>query len=167
MQKTGIITKMSIRTSKNSKGQILSNLSPVRSLLESMLAATMAWVARKKDKKTGNRIGKVTKTDSIIKYEKDTFSLYGICSDCRTISINDIRGEAVFLRILPSGRLDTANIFVFCLGSGKYILTDWLSVWQVSNKLIHDKGTVIYKDAWRMDRNKFVTLLQKIVSGKI
>ena len=157
---------MSIRTSKNSKAQTLSSLSPVRTLLESMLAATMDWVGRKIDKKTGNRIGKITQTDSIVKWGKDTFSLYGITSDGRTISINDIRGEAVFLRILPNGKIDTADIFVFCLGSGHYILTDWMTVWHVLDKLIHDHGTVIYKDAWRMDRIKFTDLLKNGIASK-
>lgn len=158
---------MSIRTSKNSKAKALSGRSPIRTLLESMLAATMAWVARKKDKKTGNRIGKVTQTNSIVKWSKDTFSLYGTCKDTRTISINDIRGEAVFLRILPNGKLDTADIFVFCLGAGKYILTDWLTIWKVISKLTKDHGTVVYKDSWRLNKYKFVALLKKAATGKI
>ena len=157
---------MSIRTSKNSKGNTLSVRSPVRTLLESMLAAAMTWVARKKDKKTGNRIGKVTQVEDIVKYGKDTFSLYGRCGE-KTISINDIRGKAVYLRVLPSGRMDTADHFLFCLGSGKYLLTDWLTVWHVMEQLYRDRGTVIYKDAWRLDRVKFISLLQIAVSGKI
>ena len=63
---------MSIRTSKNSKGQILSQRSPVRTLLNSEFQTAIKWLARKKDK-NGNRIGKITETESVVKYEKDTF----------------------------------------------------------------------------------------------
>ena len=148
---------MSIRTSKNCKQQILSDRSPVRSLLESMLAAAMAWVARKKDKQTGKRIGRVTQVEDIIKYGKDSFSLHGRCGE-KTISINDIRGEAVFLRVLPSGKMDTADYFLFCLGGGNYILTDWGTVWRVLDKL-KGKGVVIYADCWRLNKNSFLALL--------
>ncbi len=157
---------MSIRTSKNNKGRTLSGRSPVRTLLESMLAAAMAWVARKKDKNTGNRIGKVTQVEDIVKYGKDTFSLYGRCGR-KSISINDIRGKAVYLRVLPSGRLETADYFLFCIGAGRYILTDWMTVWRTLSQMYHHKGTVIYKDCWRLDRVRFVTLLQRETSDKI
>lgn len=72
----------------------------------------------------------------------------------------------MFLRILPNGKLDTADIFVFCLGAGKYILTDWLTIWKVISKLTKDHGTVVYKDSWRLNKYKFVALLKKVISGK-
>ena len=157
---------MSIRTSKNSKQTVLSQRSPVRTLLNSEFQAAMAWIARKKDRKTGNRIGKVSQIDDIIKYGKDTFSLYGRCGD-KTISLNDVRGEAVFLRALPNGKIDIADIFVFCLGAAEYIYCDWLTVWCVMNQLMHDHGTVIYSDAWRFNRDHFVLLLQNKISGRM
>ena len=131
---------MSIRTSKNSKGYILSDRSPVRTLLTSEFLSAMAWMARRKDKKTGSRIGKVTQVDKIIKYEKDTFSLYGHTHHGHTVHINDVRGEAVFLRRLPDGKLDMADIFLFCLGGGQYILTEWETVCATINRLAHDHG---------------------------
>jgi len=152
---------MSIRTSKNIKGQILSHRSPVKTLLSSEFQAAIVWISRKKDKTTGKRIGKITRIEDIVKYEKDTFSLYGFFDDGRSASVNDIRGEAVFLRLLPTGKMDTANVFVFCLGGGNYILTDWPTVWKVLDKLTHDHGTVIYRDAWRLNRDRFVDLLKK------
>ena len=161
---------MSIRTSRNSKGLILSDRSPVRTLLTSEFLSAIAWLERRKDKKTGNRIGRIDQIDDskIIKWGKDSFSFY-----CRTVSgysvsINDIRGdEAVCLLRLPDGKIFTADIFVFCLGAGKYILTDWMTVWRIMDQLTHDHGTVIYLDAWRMDRMRFVELLQKAISDKI
>ena len=156
---------MSIRTSHNSKGQILSSRSPIRTLLESVLADAMDWVSRKKDK-TGRKVGKVSRVEDIVKWEKDTFSLYGSCSG-KTINVNDIRGKAVFLRRLPEGRIDIADYYVFCISVGRYVLTDWMTVWQVLDKLTHDHGTVIYRDAWRMDKNRFVELLQKVISDKM
>lgn len=156
---------MSIRTSKNYKGNILSLRSPVRTLLHSEFQSALKWLARKKDK-NGNRIGMMETAESVVKYEKDTFSLYGHCGN-KTISLNDVRGKAVFLRVLPSGRMDTADHFLFCLGAGKYILTDWLTVWRVMQQLYHDRGTVIYRDAWRLNRIKFISLLQIAISGKI
>lgn len=158
---------MSIRTSKNYKGQILSRRSPVRTLLNSEFQAAMVWIARKKDKKTGKCFGKISRIEDVFKYGKDTFSLYGYFADGRSASVNDIRGEAVFLRLLPTGKMDMADVFVFCLGGGKYILADWLTVWTVLDKLKHDHGTVIYSDAWRLNREKFVSLLMKAVSGKM
>ncbi len=155
---------MSIRTSNNSKQQVLSVRSPVRTLLESMLEAAMDWIARKIDKRTGNRIGKVTQVEDIVKWDKDTFSLYGRCGD-KTLSINDIRGKSVFLLRQPDGRLFMADYFLFCLGAGKYILTDWMTVWHVMDKLT--RGTTIFSDAWRMNRRDFVALLQKEISDKI
>lgn len=150
---------MSIRTSKNSKGVILSDRSPVRTLLTSEFLSAMAWMARRKDKKTGSRIGKVTQVDKIIKYEKDTFSLYGHTHHGHTVHINDVRGEAVFLPRLPDGRIHIADHFLFCLGGGKYLLTDWNCVWMAISKLTKDHGTVIYQDCWRLNRDKFLTLL--------
>ena len=158
---------MSIRTSKNSKGQSLSDRSPVKTLLSSEFQAAMAWIGRKKDKTTGKRYGKISRIEDIVKYGKDTFSLYGFFDDGRSASVNDIRGEAVFLRLLPNGKMHTADVFLFCLGAGDYILTDWLTVWKVLDQLTHDHGTVIYRDAWRFNRDKFVTLLMKAASGKI
>ena len=157
---------MSIRTSKNSKQTVLSQRSPVRTLLSSEFQAAMTWVARKKDKNTGNRIGRVTQVEDIVKYGKDTFSLYGSCGE-KSISVNDIRGKSVYLRVLPSGRLDTADFFLFCIGAARYILTDRVTVWRVMNQLTHDHGTVIYRDAWRFNRDRFILLLQKEISGKI
>ena len=151
---------MSIRTSKNSKQQILSDRSPVRSLLESMLAAAMNWVARKKDKQTGKRIGNVTQVEDIIKYGKDSFSLHGRCGE-KTISLIDIRGKFIFLRLLPSGQMDTADLFLFCLGRGKYILTDWGTVWRVLGKL-NGRSIVIYADCWQLNKKSFLTLLEEM-----
>ena len=158
---------MSIRTSKNIKGQILSHRSPVKTLLSSEFQAAIVWISRKKDKTTGKRIGKITRIEDIVKYEKDTFSLYGFFDDGRSASVNDIRGEAVFLRLLPTGKMDTADVFLFCLGNGEYVITNWPTVFEVLNQLTHDHGTVIYRDAWRFNRDKFVTLLMKAASGKI
>ena len=158
---------MSIRTSKNSKGYILSDRSPVRTLLTSEFLSAMAWMARRKDKKTGSRIGKVTQVDKIIKYEKDTFSLYGHTHHGHTVHINDVRGEAVFLRRLSDGKLDMADIFLFCLGGGQYILTEWETVCATINRLAHDHGSVIYQDCWRVDKEKFIILLKTTASDKI
>ncbi len=167
MQRTGIITKMSIRTSKNSKGQILSDRSPVRTLLSSEFQSAIKWLARRKDKKTGSRIGKVTQVDKIVKYEKDTFSLYGHTQSGQTVNINDIRGDAVFLRRFPDGKMDMADIFMFCLGAGEYILTDWVTVCTTINLLVHDHGSVIYEDCYRVDKDKFISLLMAAASDKI
>jgi len=157
---------MSIRTSKNSKQTILSQRSPVRTLLHSEFQSAVKWIARRKDK-DGNRIGKITEAESVVKYEKDTFSLYAKSVSGKSVSINDVRGEAVFLRILPNGKVDTADVFVFCLGGGQFILCDWLTVWHTMSQLNHDHGTVKYVDAWRMNKVKFVSLLTDAVSGKI
>ena len=157
---------MSIRTSKNCKGYILSDRSPVRTLLTSEFLSAMAWMARRKDKKTGSRIGKVTQVDKIIKYEKDTFSLYGHTHHGHTVHINDVRGEAVFLPRLPDGKMDIANSYLFCLGGGQYLLTDWNCVWKAMSQLYKDHGTVIYTDCWRMNRNKFVEALKKEIASK-
>ena len=152
---------MSIRTSKNSKQTVLSQRSPVRTLLNSEFQAAMAWIARKKDKKTGKRIGKVSQIDDIIKYGKDTFSLYGRCGD-KTVSLNDIRGESVYLRVLPNGKIDTADIFVFCLGAGKYLFCDWMKVWCALDYL-KGKGTTIYQDCWRLNKKNFIGFLETII----
>ena len=156
---------MAIRTTKNSKGQILSQRSPVRSLLNSEFQTAIKWMARKKDK-NGKPIGKITEADSIVKYEKDTFSLYAKSVSGKSVSINDVRGESIFLRVIE-GRVEIADCFLFCLGCGKYILTDWIKVWNVIAKLYRDRGTVKYSDSWRMDKEKFITLLKIAVSDKI
>ncbi len=160
-----LIMAASIRTSKNYKGNILSFRSPVRTLLHSEFQSAVKWLARRKDK-DGKRIGKMEIAESVVKYEKDTFSLYGRCGD-KSISINDVRGKAVFLRVLPSGKMDTADHFLFCLGAGKYILTNWLTVWRVMEQLYRDRGTVIYKDCWRFCKHKFVSLLKIEASAKM
>ena len=157
---------MSIRTSKNSKQTVLSQRSPVRTLLQSEFQSAIKWLSRRKDK-DGNRIGKIEEAEAVVKYEKDTFSLYAKSVSGKSISINDVRGDAVFLRLLPNGKMDTADVFVFCLGGGQFILCDWLTVWKVMNKLTHDHVTVIYRDTWRFNRKKFVSLLRKAASGKI
>ena len=158
---------MGIRTTSNRKGNVLSDRSPVRTLLTSEFLSAMAWLARRKDKKTGSRIGKVTQVDKIVKYEKDTFSLYGHTHHGHTVHINDVRGDAVFLRRLPDGKLDMAKHFLFCLGGGNYLLTGWDTVCAAINRLAHDHGSVIYQDCWRVDKEKFVSLLKEAVSGKI
>lgn len=158
---------MSIRTSKNSKQTILSQRSPVSTLLNSEFRSAIKWLARRKDKKTNNPIGTVTQVDEIIKYEKDTFSLYGHTRHGQTVNINDVRGDAVFLRRLPDGKIDIADHYLFCLGGGQNIYSDWISVWKAMSQLNHDKGTVIYKDAWRMDKEKFFLLLKTVSSDKI
>ena len=157
---------MSIRTSKNSKQTVLSQRSPVRTLLQSEFQSVIKWVSRRKDK-DGNRIGKIREAEAVVKYEKDTFSLYAKSVSGKSVSINDVRGKAVFLRLLFNGKMQMADVFLFILGNGDYILCDWLTVWKVLNKLTHDHGTVIYRDAWRFNREKFVSLLQKAASGKI
>ncbi len=170
MQRIGIITKMSIRTSKNGKGQILSNRSPVRTLLSSEFQSAIKWLARRRDKTTNTPIGNVTQIGEIVKYEKDTFSLYGHTRHGQTVNINDVRGDAVFLRRLPDGKIDTSDHFLFCLGAGIFILTDWFCVWTTISKLTKDHGTVIYRDAWRCNKEKFLALLKKAISertGKI
>lgn len=151
---------MAIRTTKNSKGKILSQRSPVRTLLNSEFQTAIKWMARKKDK-NGKPIGKITEADSIVKYEKDTFSLYAKSVNNKSVSINDVRGEGIFLRVIE-GRVEIADCFLFCLGCGKYILTDWTKVWDVIAKLYRDRGTVKYTDSWRMDKEKFITLLKAI-----
>ena len=156
---------MAIRTTKNSKGQILSQRSPVRSLLNSEFQSAIKWLARRKDK-NGDRIGKITETESVVKYEKDTFSLYAKSVNNKSVSINDVRGESIFLRVIE-GKVEIADCFLFCLGCGKYILTDWIKVWNVIAKLYRDRGTVKYSNAWRMDKEKFITLLKIAVSDKI
>ena len=156
---------MAIRTTKNSKGKILSQRSPVRTLLNSEFQSAIKWMARRKDK-NGKPIGKITETDSIVKYEKDTFSLYAKSVSGKSVSINDVRGEAIFLRLIE-GKVEIADCFLFCLGCGKYILPDWLKVWNVIAKLYRDRGTVKYSNAWRMDKEKFITLLKIAVSDKI
>ena len=158
---------MGIRTTRSSKGEILSDRSPVRTLLSSEFQSAIKWLARRKDKKTGSRIGKVTRIDKIVKYEKDTFSLYGHTQSGQTVNINDIRGDAVFLRRFPDGKMDMADIFMFCLGAGENILCDWLTVWKAMDQLNHDHGTVVYMDAWRLNKEKFISLLKKAVSAKI
>lgn len=157
---------MSIRTSKNSKQTVLSQRSPVRTLLNSEFQSAVNWLARKKDK-DGNRIGKIKEAESLVKYEKDTFSLYGKSASGKSVSINDVRGEAVFLRILPDGKTDITDIFLFCLGGGKYLMADWPTVWRVMSKLNKDHGTVKYVDAWRLNKIKFIALLRLAVSGTI
>lgn len=97
---------MAIRTTKNSKGQILSQRSPVRSLLNSEFQCAIKWMARKKDK-NGKPIGKITEADSIVKYEKDTFSLYAKSVSGKSVSINDVRGSAVFLRVIEGESRDS------------------------------------------------------------
>ncbi len=158
---------MGIRTSKNSKGNILSDRSPVKSLLTSEFISAMAWLARRKYKKTNTRIGKVTEIESIVKYGKDTFSLYGYTRHGLTVNIHDIRGDAVFLRLLPNGKMDTADIFLFCLGGGKYVHVDWMTVWRTISQLYKDHGTVIYKDCWRLNKKKFLTLLKMAASDRM
>ncbi len=157
---------MSIRTARTSKQHVLSERSPVRTLLNSEFQSAIKWISRKSDS-SGNRIGKITMADSVVKYEKDTFSLYAKSVVGKSVSINDVRGEAVFLRKLPDGRIDTADVFLFCLGSGCYILTDWNTVYRVISQLYHDHGTVIYQDCWRFNRDKFVLLLKKVSSVKM
>ena len=157
---------MAIRTSKNSKGHILSHRSPVRTLLNSEFQTAIKWLARRKDK-NGNRIGKITETESVVKYEKDTFSLYGHTSHGQTVNINDIRGDAVFLRRLLDGKMDTSDHFLFCLGGGQYLLTDWHCVWLTISKLTKDHGTVIYTDCWRLNKEKFLALLKIAASDKM
>ena len=156
---------MAIRTTKNSKGKILSQRSPVRTLLNSEFQTAIKWMARRKDK-NGKPICKITEADSIVKYEKDTFSLYAKSVNNKSVSINDVRGSAVFLRVIE-GKIEIVDCFLFCLGCGKYILTDWIKVWNVIAKLYRDRGTVKYSDAWRMDKEKFITLLKIAVSNKI
>lgn len=156
---------MSIRTSKNSKQTVLSLRSPVRTLLNSEFQSVFKWLARKKDK-DGNRIGKITEAEAVVKYDKDTFSLYAKSATGKYVSINDVRGEAVFLKRLEDGRIDIADFYIFCLGGGQYIFCDWMSVWKALSQLNHDKGTVIYEDAWRMNRKKFVELLKKGIASK-
>ena len=157
---------MSIRTSKNSKQTVLSQRSPVRTLLQSEFQSAIKWLSRRKDK-DGNRIGKIAEAEAVVKYEKDTFSLYAKSVSGKSVSINDVRGKAVFLRLLFNGKMQMADVFLFILGNGDYILCDWMTVWKVLNKLTHDHGTVIFRDAWRFNREKFVSLLQKAASGKI
>ena len=158
---------MGIRTSKNSKGNILSDRSPVRTLLTSEFISAMAWLARRKDKKRNTRIGKVTQIDEIVKYGKDSFSLYGHTGLGQTVNINDVRGDAVYLRRFPDGKMDTADHFLFCLGGGQYLLTDWSCVWKAMSQLYKDHGTVIYQNCWRLNKDKFMTLLKITASGKM
>ena len=137
---------MSIRTCKRCRQHVLSKRPPVQTLLN---------------------IGRVEETEAVVKYEKDTFSLYGHTQSGQTVNINDIRGDAVFLRRFPDGKMDMADHFLFCLGGGQYILTDWITVCTAINLLVHDHGSVIYEDCYRVDKDKFILLLKTAASDKI
>ena len=152
---------MSIRTSKNNKGHILSFRSPVRTLLHSEFQSAINWISRRKDA-DGNRIGKITTAESVVKYGKDCFSLYGFSTTGKSVSINDVRGDAVFIRVLSDGKIDTADIFVFCLGAGRYLICDWMKVWRTLDHL-KGKGTVIYQDCWRLNKKNFIGFLETII----
>lgn len=158
---------MGIRTSKNSKGHALSHRSPVRSLLKSEIQSALTWLSRRKDFSTGKRIGKTIQIDEIVKYDIDTFSLYGSTQEGKSVSINDIRGKAVFLKLLPGNKMHTADHFLFCLGGGNYIHVDWMTVYKAISQLYKDHGTVIYTDCWRLNKVKFLTLLKIAASGKM
>ena len=158
---------MGIRTCKRCRQHVLSRRSPVQTLLNSEFQSAVNWLARRTDKKTGKKIGRVEEAEAVVKYEKDTFSLYGHTKSGQTVNINDVRGDAVFLRRLPDGKLDMAEHFLFCLGGGNYLLTGWDTVCAAINRLAHDHGSVIYQDCWRVDKEKFVSLLKEAVSGKI
>lgn len=159
---------MSIRTSKNSKQTVLSQRSPVRTLLHSEFQSAVNWLARRTDTKTGKKIGKIKEAETVVKYEKDTFSLYAKTKTGQSVSINDVRGKAVFLRRFPdTNRTETADYFLFCLGGGQYILTDWVTVCTTINLLVHDHGSVIYEDCYRVDKDKFILLLKTAASDKI
>lgn len=159
---------MGIHTRKSCRQQVLSRRSPVRTLLNSEFQSAVNWLARRTDIKTGKKIGKIKEAETVVKYEKDTFSLYAKTKTGQSVSINDVRGKAVFLRRFPdTNRTETADHFLFCLGAGEYILADWFSVCTAMNKLVHDHGSVIYDDCYRLDKVKFITLLRKQISGKI
>lgn len=155
-----------IKTSNKFHKEVLSELSPVRTLLISEFKAANKWMARKKNY-DGKRIGEISQIDEIVKYEKDTFSLYGYTKNGQTVQINDVRGEHVFLRKFVTGRTDTSNIFLFCLGGGKYIMTDWITVWNALKHMYHYRKTVIYRDCWRLDKEKFISLICDTVSDTI
>ncbi len=158
---------MGIRTCNRCRQHVLSRNSPVRTLLNSEFQSAVNWLARRKDKKTGKKIGRVEEAEAVIKYEKDTFSLYGHTNSGQTVNINDVRGDAVFLRRFPDGKMDMADVFLFCLGAGKYILTDWTTVCATINLLVHDHGSVIYEDCYRVDKEKFILLLKTTASDKM
>ena len=158
---------MSIRTCKRCRQHVLSRRSPVQTLLNSEFQSAVNWLARRTDKKTGKRIGRVEEAEAVIKYEKDTFSLYGHTKSGYTVNINDVRGDAVFLRRFPDGKMDMADVFLFCLGGGNYLLTDWATVCATINLLVHDHGSVIYEDCYRVDKEKFILLLKATASDKM
>ncbi len=159
---------MGIHTRKRCRQQVLSTLSPVRTLLNSEFQSAVNWLAKRKDKKTGKKIGRIKEAEVVVKYEKDTFSLYGKTESGQSVSINDVRGDAVFLRRFPdTNRTEMADHFLFCLGGGVYILTDWLTVCTAMNELVHDRGSVIYNDCYRLDKEKFISLLKPAPSDKI
>lgn len=159
---------MAIRTCKRCRQNVLSRRSPVRTLLNSEFQSAVNWLARRTNKKTGKKIGRVEEAEAVVKYEKDTFSLYGHTRNGQTVQINDVRGDAaVFLRRLPDGKIDVADHYLFCLGGGQYILTDWPTVCAAINRLVHDRGSVIYDDCYRVDKEKFISLLKKCASAKI
>lgn len=155
-----------IKTSNRYHKEVLSELSPVRTLLISEFEAAKEWLARKKNV-DGKRIGKISQVDEIVKYEKDTFSLYGRTKKGKTVQINDIRGEHVFLRKFSTGRTDTSDYFLFCLGGGKYVLTDWITVWNALKHMYHYRKTMIYRDCWRLDKERFISLICDPVSDTI
>ncbi len=158
---------MGIRTCKRCRQHVLSKRSPVKTLLNSEFQSAVNWLARRTDKKTGNKIGRIEEAEAVVKFEKDTFSLYGHTRNGQTVNINDVRGDAVFLRRFPDGKMDMADHFLFCLGGGQYILTDWVTVCTTINLLVHDHGSVIYEDCYRVDKDKFILLLKTAASDKI
>ena len=139
----------------------------MKTLLNSEFQSALSWMARHTDKKTGKKISKVEEAEAVIKYEKDTFSMYGRTRDGHKFQINDIRNDAIFLRRLPDGKIDIADHYLFCLGGGNYLLTDWNCVWKAMSQLYKDHGTVIYQDCWRLNKDKFITLLKIATSGKM
>ena len=157
---------MGIRTCKRCRQHVLSKRSPVKTLLNSEFQSAVNWLARRTDKKTGKKIGRVEEAEAVVKFEKDTFSLYGHTRNGQTVNINDVRGDAVFLRRFPDGKMDMADHFLFCLGGGQYLLTDWDCVWKAMSQLYKDHGTVIYTDCWRMNRNKFIAALKNEIAPK-
>ena len=162
-----IFTNMSIRTTKSSKGQVLSDRSPVATLLNSEFQAAVKWLAQRKDK-DGNRIGKIAKLEAVVKYGKDCFGVFAKTISGKSVSLHDARGDAIFIRRLADGRLFMADFFVFCLGAGEYVLADWGAVVTSINLLVHDHGSVIYNDCWRLNKDKFISLLKEtlLISSK-
>ena len=59
---------MGIRTCKRCRQHVLSKRSPVKTLLNSEFQSAVKWLARRTDKKTGNKIGRIEEAEAVVKF---------------------------------------------------------------------------------------------------